>query len=501
MRSPATALRVDLVATLHTIAVLIRWISVTLALPIVVAIIYGDSVMPFVVPLVGGFGLGMLVEHVTRGCPEIGLREGTAAVALGWLVAAALAAVPYVIEGGDISRPIDAYFEAMSGLTSTGASVMATVESHSHAILFWRALTAWMGGMGIVVLAVAILPRLSTGGNLLFESEASGTNLEKLTPHIRETARRLWLIYLGMTAALISALWLVGALGKSPGMGLYQAATHSFATMATGGFSSRNRSLEPFGAWAQWIVILFMVLAAINFGLWYRTLFRDRRALWRDDEVRLFLAILAVASAIVAVDLHQHGLFGIGGSIRHAIFQVVTIGSTTGFASTDFATWPALTWYVLVLLMLVGGCAGSTAGAIKVVRVRLVARLIRREVRQAVHPELVEPIRLSGTPVSEGLARSAAIFVLLYLAIFLLASLLLLVDADRIGLHVLPIDALAAAATALGTVGPGLGQLGPMASFAPLSDPSTGLLIALMWAGRLELIPVLMLLSRSFWRR
>ena len=501
MRSPATALRVDLVATVHTIAVLIRWTSVTLVLPLAVALIYGDSIVPFLVPLAAGFGLGMLVEHLTQGCPEIGLREGTAAVAFGWLVAAALASLPYIIEGGDISRPIDAYFEAMSGLTSTGASVMANVESHSHAILFWRALTAWMGGMGIVVLAVAILPRLSTGGNLLFESESSGTNLEKLTPHIRETAKRLWLIYLGFTAAMISALWIVGATGRAPEMGLYQAVAHSFATMATGGFSPRNRSLEPFGAWAQWIVIVFMVLAAINFGLWYRTLFRNRRALWRDDEVRLFVAILGIASLIVAIDLHQHGVFDVAGSIRHAIFQVVTIGSTTGFASTDFATWPALTWYVLVLLMLVGGCAGSTAGAIKVVRVRLVARLIRREVRQAVHPEIVEPIRLSGTTVSESVARSAAIFVLLYLTLFLVASLLLLIDADRIGLQVLPIDALAAAATALGTVGPGLGRLGPMASFAPLSDPSTCLMVVLMWAGRLELIPVLMLASRSFWRR
>ena len=500
MSSTSKVLRVDLVATVHTIAILIRWLSLTLVVPFATALIYGESVWPFVVPLLGGFVLGLTGEHLTRNAGEIGLREGTAAVALGWLAAAALAAVPYIVEGGDISRPLDAYFEAMSGLTSTGATAMSDIESHSHAILMWRALTAWMGGMGIVVLAVAILPRLSTGGNLLFERESSGTNLEKLTPHIRETARRLWMIYVGMTVTLITALWVVGATGHAPGMGLFQSIAHSFATMATGGFSPRNRSLEPFGPWAQWIVIVFMIFAAINFGLWYRAFFRERRALWRDGEVRLFLGILAVASVIVAADLYSHRVFGLGEAIRHALFQVVTVGTTTGFASTDFASWPPLTWYVLVLLMILGGCAGSTAGAIKIVRVRLVASLVKREVRQAIQPELVSPIRLNAAPVSEGIARSAALFVVMYIVIFLAAALLLLIDADRIELQLLPIDALAASATALGTVGPGLGKLGPMASFAPLSDLSTGLMIGLMWIGRLELIPVLALLTRAYWR-
>jgi trk system potassium uptake protein TrkH len=492
---------VDVRASVNIVALMTTWLSLTLLAPAFVALWYGESLVPFLVPLPIGVAVGLGVERLTRGPTEIGLREGFLVVSLAWLVAAALGALPYIVEGGDIDRPIDAYFEAMSGFTTTGASVMSDISSHSRAILFWRSLTQWLGGMGIIVLALAILPRLSAGGRSLMENESPGPEFDKLAPRIKDTAKRLWLLYIGITAIGIALLCLVGYGGLSPGMDLYNAVCHTFTAMATGGFSPEPRSLEPFGAWAQWILILIMFAAGMNFALWYRGLFRTPRWFLRDEEFRLYVICIAVATATLTWMLYGNQFHDLEGSFRHATFQTVTIMTTTGYASTDYALWPGLGMFVLVVLMFIGGCAGSTGGAIKPVRFLIAGRALRREVETAAHPQHVKPIRVTGKTVEEEVVRAALAFIVLYILIFALGALVLLIDAQEHGLELSAVEAIVAAATTIGNVGPGFGFAGPYGSFAPFHDVSTLTMIVLMWIGRLELIPILVLLTRAYWRR
>lgn len=492
--------RVDLRTTTRTVGLITRWFSLTLVIPAVIALIYGESMAPFWYTLLIGVLLGLAMEQAGP-ARDIGLREGFLVVAFGWLVVAAVGALPYIFEGGDIDAPLDAYFESMSGFTTTGASVMADISSHGRGILFWRSLTQWLGGMGIIVLALAVLPRLSGGGRALMEREAPGPDFDKLVPRIRATAARLWGIYVGFTAIGIAAFWLAGAVGLEPKIGLYSAACHTFAAMATGGFSPEPRSFEAFGATAQWIAIAVMGAAGINFGLWYRGLFRTRRAFLRDEELRAYLGLCLVAGAIFALILSLEDRYSVADSIRHGIFQSVSTITTTGYASADFATWSAPALLLLLLLMFPGSCSGSTGGAIKIVRAQIAVRVMRREVRSAAHPDLVEPLRISGRAVDEAAVRAVIGFVLLYVVVFIIGAILLASDAAARGLPVTVEEAMAASATALGNVGPGFGASGPMGSFAAYGGPGKTVMIWLMWTGRLELLPALVLVSRSFWLR
>jgi len=491
---------VDIRTTLRTIGSIVRWFSLTLIVPVVVAAIYGESGSPFWWTMLIGYVGGSALERLGPS-RDIGLREGFLVVALGWVAVAGVGGLPYVFEGGDIKSPIDAYFESMSGFTTTGSSVMADISSHSRGILFWRSMTQWLGGMGIIVLALAVLPRLSGGGRALMERESPGPDFDKLVPRIRDTAARLWGLYVGITAIGIAALWLSGAVGLEPKIGLYSATCHAFAAMATGGFSPEPRSFEAFGATAQWIAIALMAAAGVNFGLWYRGLFRTRRAFLRDTELRGYLVLILVSSATFAVLLVSEDRYGIADGVRHGVFQAVSTITTTGYASADFATWSAPALLLLLLLMFPGSCSGSTGGAIKIIRAQLALRVMRREVRGAAHPELVQPIRLGGRAVDEQAVRAVIGFILLYIVVFIVGAILLATDASARGLEVSVEEALAASATALGNVGPGFGASGPMGSFADFGTPGKSVMIWLMWTGRLELLPALVLVSRSFWLR
>ncbi len=387
---------VDVRASLNMVALVVKWMSVTLLVPAVVAVIYGESVQPFLLTLAIGAGGGYVVERLTGGAEEIGIREGALVVSLGWVAASAVGALPYVFEGGDISGYIDAYFETMSGFTTTGASVMSDITSHGRAILFWRSMTQWLGGMGIIVLALAVLPKLSVGGRQLMENESPGPDFDKLAPRIRDTAKRLWLLYVAFTVAELLLLW-AGGLAGIGGMNLYNSIAHAFTTMATGGFSPEPRSLEAFGAYSQWICILFMAIAGANFGLWYRAIFRSKRWLARDEEFRAYLLIMGLASALIVGDLLISDLYGLHATVRNGIFQVVSMMTTTGYASVDFNAWALpLSFAVLVGVMLVGGCAGSTGGSVKVVRWLVVWRSSQRDLVTFAHPERVAPVRVSG---------------------------------------------------------------------------------------------------------
>jgi trk system potassium uptake protein len=392
----------------------------------------------------------------------------------------------------------------MSGFTTTGATVLTDVEGLNQSMLFWRQLSQWLGGMGIIVLAIAVLPRLRVGGRQLMEQELPGPEVERITASIRATARRLWVLYVGLTATQAAALSVVAWTGVDERMSFYNAVAHAFTTMPTGGFSTEARSIEAFGPASQWIIAVFMVLAGTNFALMYRALaHRHVRLIGRDEEFRLYLALLLLGSVVLLTELWAKGIFAGEEAVRQSVFQAVSMMTTTGYASTDFNEWlvaAPLAAMVLVALMFPGGSAGSTAGSIKVVRHVVIGKMLRRELDQTVHPELVSPLRLNGGPVDERTLRAVITFVLLYVGIFVVGSIALLIDATLGDLRLTPFEAIAAAATTLGNVGPAFGFAGPMGSFDPFSDLSKGIMIALMWLGRLEIIPIVVLFTRNYWR-
>jgi trk/ktr system potassium uptake protein len=499
------ALGVDVGGALNLVGALLKYLSLAFLFPTAIALGYGESVWPFVGAGLITAGCGIGLEWATQGKERIGPREGFLVVALTWLFAAFFASLPYVLSGGDqLGNPLDAYFESMSGFTTTGASVLTDVEALTHSVAMWRQVTQWLGGMGIIVLALAVLPRLRVGGRQLMESELPGPELENLTASIRDTARRLWLLYVAFTAVQIATLTVIGWTGADERMSFYEAVAHAFTTMPTGGFSTKARSVEAFGPASQWVIALFMVIAGANFALMYRSLARrTARPLARDEEFRVYLGLLALGALVVGIELAAEGIAEGEAAARHAVFQAVSMMTTTGYASTDFNEWlpiAPLTAMTLVALMFAGGSAGSTGGSIKVVRHVVIGKILRRELDQTVHPEVVAPVRLNGLVIDERTVRAVISFVLLYVGIFVAGSILLLVDSARAGVDVSPFDAIAAAATTLGNVGPGFGFAGPMGSFEPFSDLSKGIMIALMWIGRLEIIPVAVLLTRSYWR-
>jgi trk system potassium uptake protein len=494
--------RVDVGGALNLVGTMLRYLSAAFLFPAAIAVGYGEPPWPFLVGAAAAFLFGLTLERLTPGSERVGAREGFLIVALAWFFGALFVAVPYVLAEPQLRNPLDAYFEAMSGLTTTGSSVLTDIPALDHSVAMWRQFSQWLGGMGIIVLALAILPRLRVGGRQLMEHEAPGPELAPLETSIRETARRLWLLYLGLTALMIAVLSVVAWTGADETMSTYEAVAHAFTTLPTGGFSTRARSIEEFGAVTQWVIAGFMILAGINFALLYRAVVRrDVRGPSRDQELRLYLALFLVASLVVLFDLLHNDLHSGEAAVRHAVFQVASMMTTTGYASVDYAAlWTGLAALVLVALMFVGGSAGSTGGGIKPIRFLLGARVLKRELDQTVHPEAAVPIRFNGLVVSERTLRAIIAFILLYVGVFALGALVIAIDSGRANLEVGAFDAIAAAATSIGNVGPGFGFAGPMGSFDPFSPLSKTVMIVLMWMGRLELLPVVVLFTRSYWR-
>jgi trk system potassium uptake protein TrkH len=496
-------LGVDVAASLDLVGVLLKWLSPAFLFPAAIAFGYDESPWPFLVAGAITAAFGLTLELATpRGRDRVGLREGFLVVSALWLLVPVFGALPYLLEGErQLSSPLDAFFEAMSGFSTTSSSVLTDVEALSHGLAMWRQFTVWLGGSGIIILALVVLPRLRVGGRQLFEFETAGPDIEPFTVSIRVAARRFLLLYVAITTLEVAALTLVAWTGLDERMSPYEALAHSFTTMGTGGFSTRARSFEEFGAASQWVVIVFLILAGTNYALMYRTLIRRRTsAPARDEEFRLYLALLTLGSILLLVELLSAGIAKGEEAVRFAVFQTVSVMTTTGFANSDFAQWTAFTGVVLVGLMFFGPMAGSSGGSVKVVRHVLIGRILRRELVQSVHPELVMPVRLNGVTVDERALRAVIVFVLLYVGCFALGTLALVADAARTGLELSPFEAVAAAATTLANAGPGLGFAGPMGSFDPFSGVSKGIMIVLMWLGRLEIIPVFVLASRRYWR-
>ena len=506
-------------ASVSLLGTIVKYLALTMLVPLAVAVIYGEDSWVFVVSLVIALAVGLALERVDSD-PDLGPTEALLLVSLSWLAVAVVGAVPYLLAGYgtestiglDLSSVgalvgsiINALFESMSGFTTTGATVLGeiSVESHSHAIMLWRQLTQWLGGMGIIVLMIAILPELAVNGAELMKSESPGPELQKLTPQIAETARALWLLYFGFTLLLIVVLYGLHLAGMAPNMDLYNAVAHGFSTLPTGGFSTKADSIGAFSAVVQWAIIPFIVVAGVNFALFWQLLQGEVRALVDNVEFRAYAGATAVLVAVLAVVLVAGGApptdpGGVTGgltenTIRQATFQIASLLNSTGYATADFAAWEPHAQLVLMVAMFIGGSAGSTGGGIKVVRWLVVIKSLRRELYTTLHPNAVKPVRLGGRVVDEDAVRGIVVFTMLYILLLFLAAVVLSLDSARIGYELSVLEALSASLATLGNIGPGFGSLGPFGSYLDFSPVSKLLMISLMWIGRLEIVPVLAL--------
>jgi len=409
-------------------------------------------------------------------------------VTLSWFLASALGALPFTISG-HVPSYIDALYETVSGFTTTGASILSDVEVLPRALLLWRATTHWLGGMGIVVLLVAILPALGFSGIRVMEAESPGPSVDRITPRISSTAKKLWLIYIGLTA--IEVLLLVVG-----GMKLFEAVCHAFATMATGGFGIKNASIGYYkSSFIQWIITIFMFLAGTNFTLHYRMIKGQFRAILKDAEFKIYFGLFAFSSLIIAVDLLASGVYeNVGESLRHASFQVSSILTTTGFSSTDFGQWPNVSQTVLFFLMFIGGCAGSTAGGVKVVRLVTLFKMSANELRYVTNPRGVYTIFLGNKALRKNIIYDMSAMVFLYFAFFFLSVIVI----SFTGVDIL--TNITAVIANLGNIGPGLGKVGPAFNYGFFPWWAKLWLSLTMIVGRLEVYTVLALFSRRFWR-
>ena len=476
---------------LNVVGALLMLIGGVQLFPLLTALFSGEQDWQvFLYSGAGAFLLGGGLFFFSRSGKEISEKDGFAVVTLGWLMAAAAGAMPYYLSGVTAGFT-DAFFESMSGFTTTGASVFTEYRGIGQGIFLWRSMTQWFGGMGIIVLALVILPALGIGGMQLFKREVPGPYSEKMTPRLKDTARALWGVYLGMT--IVESLVLV-AMGMAP----LEAINHALTTVSTGGFSTRGGSIGEYNSAAiEWVLILFMVIAGMNFALHYRALAQHthRNAHWRDLEWRWFMGVVVLVSLAVSIYLYFHEGYALSRALTKGTFQVVSILTTTGFGSDDYVLWGAFPQLALLLLMIVGGCAGSTSGGVKWVRIILVFNFIRQEMLRLVHPKVVIHTRIGHIRVTQDIVGNILAFIFLYLTTLGVATLLLSLDGHSI------LTSLGAAASAIGNIGPGLDAVGPAGNYAALSSWSKWVLISAMLLGRLELMTVFVLFSPRLWRK
>jgi trk system potassium uptake protein len=480
---------VNLSHLIHVISLILLALAFTLGLSAGVAALYGDGdTTAFILSTILALGLGLAGYGFTDLSRDLTIREGYAVVAFTWIAVGIMGAVPYML-AGVVHRPVHAFFESFSGFTTTGATVFADIEALPHGILFWRALTQWVGGMGIIVLGIAILPFLGVGGMQLFQAEVPGPTPERLQPRIAQTAKVLWYVYAGLTAAQVG-LFMIG------GLSLFDAVTHAFTTLSTGGFSPRNASIAAFdSAYIHYVTIVFMFAAGINFALHYRALTSRGRGYLGDAELRFFaLVILAATLAVTGLLLASEPGADVERSFRDALFQVVSIGTTTGYVTRDYGLWPLGAQLVLVGLMFMGGMAGSTAGGAKVIRIHILMRHGLAELKKNIHPRAVVVTRVGRKVIPDDILLKVLAFLLLFFVLF---------AAGTLGLALLGHDlatAVGSSASAIANIGPGLGAVGAVENYGWMDPWSHLLLICLMVVGRLEIFTILLLFHPDLWK-
>jgi trk system potassium uptake protein TrkH len=480
----------QLALILSILGFLYFFLALTMLLPLAVSFIYSD-----------GCGLAFIYSIITTviaGCilywifppqkKELSHRDGFVIVTLGWTTVALFGALPFLLSGS-ISSFTNAYFETMSGFTTTGATICQSIEQLPKSILFWRSLIQWLGGMGIILFSIAILPLLGVGGMELYKAEVPGPTPDKIKPRIAETARTLWKVYV-MISLMEVLLLLLG------GMDLFDSICHTFTTLATGGFSTKNISVEHFNSpYLETVFTLFMLLAGINFSLHYRLLLGKVKGFWNNSELHFFLATFLVASLLIAINLRLSLFSDLFSSFRHACFQVASILTTTGYSSDNFGEWPFFSQCLILLLMFIGGCTGSTGGSIKCFRIMLLFKQGYRELYRMIHPHAVVPVKLGGKSIPAKTIEGIWGFFFIYLLLFAISSLIM----TLLGLDL--ITAISAVAACIGNIGPGLGAVGPAENFHNLPALGKWLLSLCMLIGRLEIYTVIVLFVPEFWKK
>ena len=455
--------------------------GVLMLLPIVCGAIYGEKEFLAYVFLCAAYMLaGFLISLKKPKNMTVFIKDGCVATALSWLVLSIAGCIPFMLTG-EIPSFTDAMFETASGFTTTGASILNNVEGLSHTSLLWRSLTHWIGGMGVLVFLLAVVP-MTGGSNMnLMRAESPGPTVGKIVPKVRSTAKMLYYIYLAITVIEIIILFACG-------MPFFDSVCSAFGTAGTGGFGIKNDSFASYAPHIQWIVAVFMLLFGANFNFYYYLTTNQGAKALKMSEVKVYLAVAAVATAIIAVSIY--GMYGgVEESVRHALFQVATCMTTTGFATTDFDLWPALARFVLVALMFIGACASSTGGGIKISRFQIMFKSIKRELESYIHPRTVRKIHLDGKTVETDVERSVALYFFIYLIVFVASMLIVALEGYDLT------TVFTSVAATLNNIGPGLSLVGPTRNYSFFSDLSKWVLIFDMLAGRLELIPILVFLN------
>ncbi len=473
---------------LYIVGWLLEFESALLLLPVVVAIIYHEPecILAFVITALISFFAGAGLKQFRPKSKDLYMREGFVTVAFGWIFLSLIGALPFVFTR-DIPNYIDALFETISGFTTTGASILSDVEHLHRAILFWRSFTHWIGGMGVFVFIMAVLPLMGGSTMNLMRAESTGPSVGKLVPRVRDSAKILYQMYLIITFAAIITYMLCG-------MDLFTSVTLTFGTVGTGGFGLLNTSIGSYGAAAQWAITVFMILSGINYSVYFYLL----RKQWKDaisiEEVRVYIFLMIAGTAIITGDIFNM-YKNLGDSVRHAAFQVASIITTTGFSTTDFDLWPSLSKTILVAFMFIGSCSGSTAGGIKISRIIILVKTINKELSNMIHPRQVQKIRMDGRSVAHDTLRNTNVYMVSYVVI--LVASILLVSLDEFDFT----TNFTAVAATLNNIGPGLNLVGPTQNFAIYSPLSKIVLMFDMLAGRLELFPILILLKPSCWKK
>lgn len=490
----------ELGTVLGILGAFIFFLGFALLIPMIIAFIYEETIWhTFLYSASIAFVVGGTLYYTFQSKSELRVREGFLVVSLTWLFLSLVGALPFVISG-ILPSYTDAVFETMSGLTTTGATIFGgttssgfanpDIESLPKSMLFWRSLAHWLGGMGIIVLSIAILPLLGVGGMQLFQAESPGPTTDKLTPRVQETAKLLWGVYVAFTATEFLLLWV------HPSMDWFDAINHAFATLATGGFSTKNASIAAFdSAYVDSVITLFMFMAGINFAMHFRLLRGDTESFFNNRETRFYALITAIAIIAISATLWLFDEYSIGSALQYGAFQAVAIITTTGFGTADYELWYSFGAFFLFLLFFTGGCAGSTGGGPKMIRWMIIIRNSFREIKQIVHPKAVLPIRIGDKTVDANIQRTVLSFFVLYLIVFGTGALVM--ATMGYGME----SSIGASIACLGNIGPGWGEFGPTDNYAQIPIFGKWILILLMMIGRLEIFTVLLLFTPTFWKQ
>ena len=475
---------------LRIIGALIFFIGAMMVLPIFFSLYYKDGdFLPILYSMLISLVIGSALFFSFREeIEEISHKEGFFIVSLGWIVAAFFGSLPYLFSG-TFDSFLNAYFESASGFTTTGATVLQTIEYLPKGILFWRSLTHWLGGMGIILLSIAILPLLGVGGMQLFKAEVPGPVADRIKPRIAETAKTLWKVYV-LISALETTLLMFG------GMDLFNALCHTFGTMATGGFSTLNLSIGQYdNIYFDTIITAFMLIAGANFALHYQFLKGNFKQFWKSSEFRFYIAVFGISTLFIAINTYLHVYKNVLLALRYSSFQVASILTTTGYVTADFEKWPYFSQIFLLFLMFIGGCAGSTGGSIKCMRIMLLLKQIKKSLNQFIHPHGVFPIKLGKQVIPSDAMNSVLSFFLLFILLVILGTLIM----TLLGMDI--ITAFSSVVACIGNIGPGLGNVGPMDNYSHIPYAGKCCLIFLMFVGRLEVYTMILLLMPKFWEK